>query len=89
MNEVHPSLGYVMAGKYRKIVLLILATGALSPTEITRQTDHYQSRISKALADLTSKGLVVCVNPDTRKGKLYRLTPDGEKVCSQLACRGV
>ena len=87
MNEVHPSLGYVMAGKYRKAVLIALQTGALSPTEITRQTNCYQSRISQALTDLASRDLVVCVNPDDRKGKLYRLTQDGERVYSQIVCR--
>ena len=36
------------------------------------------------LADLRSHGLVVCATPNVRKGRLYKLTDDGNKVLKYL-----
>ena len=38
----------------------------------------------KALRELKDKGLVECVNEEYRKGRLYRLTSEGEGVIELL-----
>lgn len=86
-EEPHSELGYVIASTYRQAVLLALTESVLCPTEIVEKTKYPQSHISKTLRELTSRSLVVCLNPNDRKGRLYSLTQDGRIVCAQLACR--
>ena len=86
MSEVpHPDLGYVKASRYRRVVLAALSCKAMCPTEITKETNLPQSRISEALSDLANRGLIACVNPHERKGKIYHILQDGEQVYVQLA----
>lgn len=40
--------------------------------------------ISKVLGELKAHELVECINPEVRKGRLYRLTDKGEKVTENL-----
>ena len=39
---------------------------------------------SKVLAELKAYELVECINPEVRKGRLYRLTDKGEEVVKNL-----
>lgn len=88
MNEgPHPDLGYVKASKHRRVVLTALAGDALCPTEISEKTNLPQSRVSKALSDLATRDLVMCINPNDRKGRLYQLLQGGEQIYTQLAKR--
>lgn len=85
-KEPHVDLGYVVASRYRRAIMSALENGALCPTELSVRTKYPQSHVSNTLSTLVKRGLVVCVNPSDRKGRLYRLTSDGEEVCTQLAC---
>ena len=87
-KELHPELGYVLASKHRQKVLVALMENALCPSEISKKTDLHQSHVSKTLKELTARSLLVCMNPNDRKGRLYNLTADGKTVCAQLACHG-
>ena len=40
--------------------------------------------MSKVLSELKSKELIELVNPEARKGRLYRLTDKGEIVCKNI-----
>ena len=39
---------------------------------------------SKVLAELKAYELVECINPEVRKGRLYRLTDKGEEVTKNI-----
>lgn len=42
------------------------------------------NHISKVLAELKAHELVECINPEVRKGRLYRLTDKGDDVVKNL-----
>jgi DNA-binding PadR family transcriptional regulator len=44
------------------------------------RTNH----ISKVLSELKAHELVECINPEVRKGRLYRLTEKGDDVVKNL-----
>lgn len=44
------------------------------------RTNH----ISKVLSELKNEELVVCINEEARKGRLYKLTDDGVVVLNKL-----
>ena len=56
----------------------------LIPTQIARNSDIRPYHISKVLAELKAHELVECINPEVRKGRLYRLTDYGDKVVKNL-----
>lgn len=56
----------------------------LIPTQIARNSDIRPNHISKVLAELKAHELVECINPEVRKGRLYRLTDKGESIVDNL-----
>ena len=56
----------------------------LIPTEIAVETGIHNNNVSRALKQLKQKDLIYLMNPDVRKGKLYRLTDDGMEVLKNL-----
>ena len=84
-KDLDAQLGMVKGSKHRKSVLVAIVDGPLCPKEISEKVGYYPSHVSKALSELSSQGLVVCKNPDARKGRLYRLTKDGESICTMLS----
>lgn len=45
----------------------------LIPTQIARNAGIRTNHISKVLSELKAHELVECINPEVRKGRLYRL----------------
>ncbi|WP_292370638.1 winged helix-turn-helix domain-containing protein [Methanoregula sp. UBA64] len=72
-------VSFVGRGRVRKKVLQALAKPN-SPTDLAKQLDIERSTISRAIIELTEKGLVECLTPDERMGRYYRITDVGKKV---------
>jgi len=81
---VKATIEYIEKSKYRSKVLKTLANGAKMPSEIAKDTDIVQNHISNTLKQLKDHDLVECINPEVRKGRLYRLTDDGEEIIKNL-----
>ncbi len=56
----------------------------LIPSQIAKNSGIRTNHISKVLSELKSHELVECINPEVRKGRLYRLTETGEEVVRNL-----
>ena len=77
-------INYVKRSQYRLKVMKSLDGEAKIPSEIARDTEIYQNHISNVLKQLKEHELIECINPEVRKGRLYRLTDKGEKVSENL-----
>ncbi len=55
-----------------------------TPSGISEKTEIYPSHISNTLNELVEKELVVCITPKLRKGRLYELTREGQKIIKNL-----
>lgn len=75
---------WVVASEYRESILLTLKGKPKTPKQITEKTDYYLSHVSNTLSDLQDHGLVECLTPDRRKGRLYALTDAGEEMVEDL-----
>lgn len=73
-------INYVKRSQYRLKVMKSLDGEAKIPSEIASDTEIYQNHISNVLKQLKEHELIECINPEVRKGRLYRLTDKGEKV---------
>lgn len=84
MAILENAISFVARGKRRKEVLQILKTNRLSQPEIMHSTKMYKEHTSRTLKELTSHKLIVCINPEDRNLKFYKLTSKGIRVLEYL-----
>ena len=78
---------YVNSSSHRSLVLNDINTSIKTPKTIATGTGLRPNYVSKVLKDFKVEGIVVCINEEARKGKLYELTELGLKIFDYL--RGV
>lgn len=78
------TLEFVQRSKYRQNVLKALENDVLMPKEIAERSDIKTNHVSKVLSELRSKGLVELLNPEVKKGRIYRLTSLGDEIVEHL-----
>lgn len=84
-DEMLTEISYVTISSYRKRVMKSLDDGDVKiPTEIAKDSDIRSNHISKVLSELKARDLVECINPEVRKGRLYRLTDHGKDVVKNI-----
>ncbi|WP_405290040.1 winged helix-turn-helix domain-containing protein [Methanobrevibacter sp.] len=77
-------LKYVKKSKYRTGVIKSIEEYPKMPSQIARDCEIAQNHISNTLKQLKEIDLVECMNPEVKKGRLYRLTDKGEKIAEKL-----
>lgn len=75
---------YIKKSQYRSKVLKTLANDTKMPSQIAKDTGIVQNHISNTLKQLKDHDLVECINPEVRKGRLYRLTDNGEEIVDKI-----
>ena len=77
-------IDYVNRSQYRLKVIKSLNGNVKIPSEIANDTEIFQNHISNTLRQLKEHELIECINPEVRKGRLYRLTDKGEEVSKNI-----
>ena len=83
-DEMLIEMSYVQISKYRTKVVKSLDGETKIPTQIAKDSDIRPNHISKVLSELKAHELVECINPEARKGRLYRLTDKGSEVVKNI-----
>ena len=83
-DEMLTEISYVKISQYRTKVMKSLDGDVKIPTVIAKDSEIRPNHISKVLAELKAHELVECINPEVRKGRLYRLTDKGEEVTKNI-----
>jgi predicted transcriptional regulator len=83
-DKILIEISYVQISKYRTKVVKALDGETKIPTQIAKDSDIRPNHISKVLSELKSHELVECINPEVRKGRLYRLTDKGDEIVKNL-----
>ena len=78
------TVDYVKKSQYRSKILKSLADDVKMPSQIAKDTGIVQNHISNSLRQLKEHELVECINPEVRKGRLYRHTEKGEQIVKNL-----
>lgn len=80
-DELLSLAAYVLISSYReKTVKILFDNDAMTPKFIALNAGFRQNHVSTVLADLKKKNIVVCINEEVRKGRLYKLTELGEEI---------
>ena len=83
-DEMLTEISYVEISKYRSKVMKSLEGDVKIPTVIAKDSGIRTNHISNVLSELKAHELVECINPEVRKGRLYRLTDKGDEVVKNL-----
>ena len=83
-DEMLKEMSYVKISTYRTKVMQSLDDEVKIPSQIAKDSDILQNHISAVLRQLKEHELVECINPEVRKGRLYRLTDKGDEVIKNL-----
>lgn len=75
---------YVKKSEKRVNVLKSLDGEVKIPSEIAEDAQILQNHISKTLRQLREHGLIECINPEAKRGRLYRLTDKGKRIMGDL-----
>lgn len=76
-------ISYVVASKTRKSIVLKLETPR-TPTFIAKDLNLNLANVSRSLSELEDKGMIACLTPDQRTGKIYSLTKKGNKALETI-----
>ena len=83
-DDTLKKLDYVNISTYRVKTVKALADEAKIPSVIAKDAEILPNHISKVLRELKEVGVAECINPEVRKGRLYRLTDLGEEMVENL-----
>ena len=83
-DEMLKERSYVEISKYRLKVMKALEDDVKIPSQIAKDSEIRQNHISKVLSELKAHELVECINPEVRKGRLYRLTDKGNELVKNI-----
>ena len=71
---------FIKISQNHKKILELLSKKPYFPSELVVDLNISFSTVSTNLRLLEEKNLVICLNPDRRKGKFFILSPIGEEV---------
>ena len=74
---------FVLRSKNRRLVLSAL-TQPKTPSRIAKETGILLPHVSRALKELEEKGLVKCLTPNEKLGRIYALTELGKQILEIL-----
>ena len=83
-DEMLKEMSYVEISKYRTKVMKALEDDVKIHSQIAKDSEIRQNHISKVLSELKAHELVECINPEVRKGRLYRLTDKGNELVKNI-----
>ncbi|MBO6275181.1 MAG: transcriptional regulator [Methanobrevibacter sp.] len=83
-DEMLAEISYVQISTYRTKAMKALEDEVKIPSVIAKDSGIRTNHISKVLSELKAHELVECINPEVRKGRLYRLTKKGNEILDDL-----
>jgi len=79
------AVGFLLSSEIRQTVLRALGEKRSTPSQISTEIERPISHVSRALKDLQTRKLAICLTPERKKGRVYQITALGESVLRELA----
>ena len=83
-DETLKKYAYVNISSYRVNAVKALKDELKTPTDIAADAGIRVNHISKVLRELKETGVAECINEDSRKNRLYKLTEVGDEIVDYL-----
>ena len=80
---------WVKRGKRRQKTLELFnkATNPLTINDIHEKSKIALSQASATIAELENTGLIECLNPQDKIGKLYRISEEGKEIITTMSTK--
>jgi len=76
-------MSYIARSKNRKRILREMQRPH-TPTEIAEILQIHRSSVSRTLLDFKEKGLVICLVPEEKMGRYYKITDLGQNILEMM-----
>jgi len=76
-------ISFILKSEKRRELLLLLRIPK-TPSQLSKLMYTSLPNVSSKLNDLQSQGLIECINPGEKKGRIYRITEDGENILKAI-----
>lgn len=76
-------ISFLKSSKFRYDILKLMEKNILTPSEISKNANIRFSYVSKLLNELVDKKLVVCMNTESKRARLYKITDLGKNILTQ------
>ena len=83
-KQMIKGISLIKSSEYRFKILKSIGNNIKTPSEISKEIKIRLNHISSFLKELKENNLVECLNEDTKKGRLYRLTKLGKNVIAKF-----
>ena len=83
-KEIVEGLSYIKSSKNRFKIIKSIDNSFKMPSEISNETEIRLNHVSALLSDLKNNDMVVCLNEDKSKGRIYCLTDYGKEIIKIL-----
>ncbi len=71
---------YIDRSKQRKEIVRILSNDSFKkPSDLAKELNIRTNHVSRVLKDLKEENIVICVNEEEKRGRLYKLTDKGKE----------
>ncbi|MCG2723320.1 MarR family transcriptional regulator [archaeon] len=77
-------MSLIKSSAYRYKILKSIEERIKTPAEISRDIEIRLNHVSMFLKDLRENEMVVCLNADSKKGRLYQITDFGKNVLKRV-----
>lgn len=71
-------------GRVRRLCIESIESGPKTPSAIAKSSGEHLPHVSRALRELTEKGLVECMTPNLKKNRIYKITEKGKEILQKL-----
>jgi DNA-binding MarR family transcriptional regulator len=88
MGNILELAGFVIRSSYRKKVFTMFEK-PIRPSEMAKRLDIRLTHVTRELRALKSRGLIECLNPKERTGRLYQLTAKGKRLKKEMISEGL
>jgi len=78
------AVSLLKSSDYRLKIVKAIGDETITPSEIAGKINIRLNHVSMFLKELKENNLVMCLNENTRKGRLYELTSLGKNAISKL-----
>ncbi len=83
-SETIDILSFVKSSKHRTEILLFIGDKTRIPSEIAKSIGLSNTHTSKYLNSLKEKKLIICLNEEAKRGRLYQLTEKGKEIIKYI-----
>lgn len=83
-------ISFIMSSGYRRNLLLKLSDNSpMTPSQIAKTLECNISHTSRLLKEMGMKGLIICLTPEKKRYKLFKISEKGLEYIEEIKRQGL